>query len=76
MSLWFPRPVYEALPYVYGALGLTFLTVSWFGTQGWASAVLLIAGGGLLLISLVLWLRRHDFRRTQREYDAHSLDDA
>jgi hypothetical protein len=76
MSLWFPKPLYEALPYLYGALGLTFIVVSWVGTRGWVSAVMLIAGCGLLLISLVLWLRRNDFRRAQREYDSHSLDDA
>jgi len=73
--MWFARPVYEALPYLYGALGLTFMTVSWVGTTGVTSAVLLLAGSGLLLISVVLWLRRHDYRRLQREYDSHSLDD-
>jgi hypothetical protein len=73
--MWFPRPLYEALPYLYGMLGLTFLIVSWVGSTGWQSAVLMLAGCGLLLIGLVLWLRRNDYRRTQREYDKHSLDD-
>jgi Flp pilus assembly protein TadB len=75
VNLWFPKPLYESLPYVYGALGLAFAIVSWVGATGLRSAILLIAGCGLLLISLVLWLRRHDYRRMQREYDSHSLDD-
>jgi hypothetical protein len=73
--MWIPKPVYETLPYLYGALGLTFLTVSWTGTTGVVSAVLLITGSGLLLISLVLWLRRKDFRDTQRHYNSRSLDE-
>jgi hypothetical protein len=73
--MWIPKPVYEILPYLYGSLGLTFLTVSWVGTTGVVSAVLLITGSGLLLISLVLWLRRKDFRETQRQYNSRSLDD-
>jgi hypothetical protein len=73
--MWIPRPVYEALPYLYGAIGLTFLTVSWVSVTGVASAVLLVAGSGLLLISCVLWLRRKDFRDAQRRYNARFLDD-
>jgi hypothetical protein len=73
--MWLPKPFYETLPYLYGALGLVFLSVSWVGTTGIASAVLLIAGSGLLLISLVLWLRRKDFRDAQRQYNNRSLDE-
>jgi hypothetical protein len=74
--MWFPKPLYEALPYLYGALGLTFLYVSWVGATGVPSALLLIAGSGLLLISLVLWLRRKDFRDAQRQYKQRSLDES
>ena len=74
--MWLPKPFYETLPYLYGALGFLFLTVSWVGTTGMASAVLLIAGSGLLLISVVLWLRRKDFRDAQRHYNSRSLDES
>lgn len=73
--MWLPKPVYEALPYIYAALGVLFIVESWVGTTGWLSALLLFAGGGLLLIGLVLWLRRKDFRDEQRHYNAHSLDE-
>jgi len=73
--MWLPKPLYELLPYIYGTLGLVFLVVSWMGATGIASAVLLIAGSGLLLISLVLWLRRKDFRDSQRQYTNRSLDE-
>jgi hypothetical protein len=73
--MWLPKPFYETLPYLYGALGLVFLSVSWVGATGLASAVLLITGSGLLLISLVLWLRRKDFRDAQRQYNNRSLDE-
>jgi hypothetical protein len=74
--MWVAKPIYEALPYLYGALGLAFISVSWFGSTGILSALLLICGSGLLLISLVLWLRRRDFRDTQRQYNAKSLEES
>lgn len=73
--MWLPKPVYEALPYLYAALGVAFIAKSWFDAAGWLSALLLIAGSGLLLIGIVLWLRRKDFRDEQRHYNAHSLDE-
>ena len=74
--MWLPRPFYETLPYLYGALGLAFLTVSWIGSTGWASAILLITGSGLLIVSVMLWLRRKDFRDAQRQYNRHSLEES
>jgi hypothetical protein len=74
--MWLPKPFYEALPYIYGAIGLTFIAVSWIGTTGAVSALLLITGSGLLIISLMLWLRRKDFRDAQRQYNSRSLDES
>jgi len=74
--MWLPKPFYEILPYLYGTLGLAFLAASWIETTGTASAILLITGSGLLLISLVLWLRRKDFRDAQRQYNTRSLDES
>ena len=74
--MWLAKPIYEALPYAYGALGLAFIAVSWFGVTGIASALILLCGSGLLLISLVLWLRRRDFRDAQRQYNARSLEES
>src|SRR5262245_38560849 len=73
--MWIPKPIYEALPYVYGALGVFFGYVSWQHTAGWMSAFILLVGAGLLLVAMLLWLRRRDFRDTQKHYNVHSLDD-
>jgi len=73
--MWLPRPIYEALPYIYAALGAVFIVESWIDATGWLSAVLLIAGSGLLLIGIMLWLRRKDFRDEQRQYNVRSLDE-
>jgi hypothetical protein len=73
--MWLPKSIYESLPYLYGALGLMFLTASWIWTTGTASMLLLMTGSGLLLVSMMLWLRRKDFRDTQRQYNRRSLDE-
>jgi predicted membrane channel-forming protein YqfA (hemolysin III family) len=73
--MWLPRPIYEVLPYVYAALGALFIYASWAKTQGWRSALLLVVGGLLLLIGVLLWLRRRDFRDTQKHYNVRSLDE-
>ena len=73
--MWFPKPIYESLPYVYVSLGALFVYASWFETQGWISALLVIVGALLMLVGLLLWLRRRDFRDTQKQYNLRSLDE-
>jgi hypothetical protein len=71
--MWFPRPLYEALPYVYLAAGAVALAAAFMvddAPHGW----LLLLGGGCLTLGLVLWMRRRDYRASQDEYDTHSLD--
>jgi hypothetical protein len=72
--MWIPRPVYEAIPYVYMAAGTGSLVAAYLlerGPRGW----LLTAGAIGLIVGLVLWMRRRDYRATRSEYDTHSLDD-
>jgi hypothetical protein len=72
--MWIPRPLYEAVPYLYIAAGASMLAAAWFMEQlpgGW-----LLAGGGAGLVAgLVIWLRRRDYRTQQAEYDAHAIDE-
>ena len=72
--MWFPRPVYEALPYGYALVGAALLAVAFFGHGG--SRGLLLALGALgLLGGLVLWMRRRDYRANHAAYDRRSIDD-
>jgi len=71
--MWIPRPIYEALPNLYmvagaGQLGAAFVEAT--GPRG----LLLVLGAAGLTLGLVLWMRRRDYRASQREYDTHSLD--
>lgn len=63
-----PRPVYEALPWLYLAVGALTLILWWFSPPAWWVSLLatvgIIAGvGGLTLV-----LRRRDYRDQQRRY--------
>ena len=74
MGLWIPRPIYEAIPYLYMAGGSALLVAAHLmerGPRGW----LLVAGAAGLTTGLMLWMRRRDYRATRSEYDARSLDD-
>jgi hypothetical protein len=74
MAMWIPRPVYEAIPYVYMLAGGGLLSAAYVldqGPRGW-----LLAGGAVALtLGLVLWMRRRDYRDTRSEYDTQSLDE-
>lgn len=71
--MWIPRPLYEALPYLYMVLGVALLGAAYFLASG-PRSLLLAAGAISLTLGLVLWMRRRDYRTSQREYDTHSLD--
>ncbi|MGD9841613.1 MAG: hypothetical protein AB7F79_03575 [Steroidobacteraceae bacterium] len=72
--MWLSRPVYELLPYIYMMLGIVLLAGSGFVTGGWIN-LMLVLGVAALIVGVVLWLRRRDYRRGQREYNSRSLDD-
>jgi hypothetical protein len=72
--MWLPRPFYEAVPYAWMAAGVVALGAAWFLPQG-PRGLLLALGAGALTLGLVLWMRRRDYRTSQREYDTRTLDD-
>ena len=71
--MWIPRPIYEALPYAYAAAGVALLAAAYFVEQG-PRGLLLALGAAGTTVGLVIWMRRRDYRASQREYDPHSLD--
>lgn len=73
--MWLARPLYESLPYAYMLFGIVLALCSyWLNSTRWSSW-LLAAGGLALVVGLVLWLKRKDYRKAQLEYNRHSLDE-
>jgi len=73
--MWIARPIYELLPYIYMALGAVLIGVAWFLQMEILPSILLGVGALSLLIGIVLFLRRKDYRTRQAEYTNRSLDD-
>lgn len=71
--MWIPRPIYEVLPHAYMAGGAALAAAAFFVERG-PRGLLFVLGAGGLTLGLVLWMRRRDYRSSQREYDTHSLD--
>ena len=72
--MWFPRPVYEALPYAYAIIGAALVGAA-FVFEAAPRGLLLTLGALALVGGLVIWMRRRDYRATHAEYDRHSIDD-
>jgi hypothetical protein len=73
--MWIARPVYEALPYVYMAIGIALIASAWCVDVQSLPSVLIVAGGLSVVGGLVLWMHRRDYREKQAEYDNRSLDE-
>ena len=69
--MWFPRPVYEALPYALLLTGSLLVVLAYFAGSGWLQTSLLLAGGVIAVAGLVLLLKRRDYRmsRSRIKYD-------
>jgi Zn-dependent protease with chaperone function len=62
------KPLYESLPLLWALAGLACLVVSWWqGKAAW-SGVVALAGLGLLVVAIAVWLHRRDYRATSAEY--------
>ena len=74
MATWIPGRLYESLPYLYMAAGAAAFAVAFLSDRG-PHGVLMFFGGLGLTVGCVLWMRRRDYRRSQADYDSHSLDE-
>ena len=73
--MWLARPVYEFLPYFYMLVGVGLLAAAWVVEAETLPSVFLVIGALSLILGLVLWLRRKDYRTRQSEYRGSPLDD-
>jgi len=62
------KPFYESLPLLYGALGATLLWLSYrYRESGWSTPCA-VAGLLGLVVGLMVWMRRRDYRATSADY--------
>jgi hypothetical protein len=62
------KSVYESLPAVYAALGGALLWLSYhYRESGW-STLCAVAGLLGLVVGLMVWMRRRDYRATSADY--------
>jgi len=73
--MWLSRPIYELLPYLYMLIGIVLAVASYLVNDAHRSSWLLGGAGLAMLVGLVFWLKRKDYRRAQREYNRRSLDE-
>lgn len=62
------RPLYEALPWVYIAIGVAAVAASFAWREPEWSDWMAVCGAAAVVIGLVLVLRRRDYRIQQRRY--------
>jgi hypothetical protein len=62
------RPVYESLPGAYALAGALLLWVSYRYREVWWSTPCALAGLAGLIVGLVIWMRRRDYRATSADY--------
>ena len=66
--------MYEALPYLAAGAGLGCFAVAWWVEHA-PQSLLFIAGGALVTVGALLWMKRRDYRATQSGYDPRAIDE-
>jgi Flp pilus assembly protein TadB len=60
--MWLSKPVYEALPYYYGLLGLVALAARLYVDYWYWPLICTIVGVASLAAGVFVWVRRRDYR--------------
>ena len=63
--MWLSKPIYEALPYYYIAIGLAALLASLYVNYWYWPLICTVVGLGSLIAGLVVWLKRRDYRQSR-----------
>ena len=64
--MWLSKPVYEALPYYYGGLGLVALAARLYVDYWDWPLICTVVGVGSLVAGVVVWLKRREHRSRPR----------
>ena len=72
--MWLPRPVYEAVPYASVLAGVACFALAYFSENG-PRGFELALGGLLVVLGLMLWMKRRDYRSAQADYNPRALDE-
>jgi hypothetical protein len=60
--MWLSKPLYEALPFYYIALGLIALVAGLYANYWYWPAICTVVGIGSLIAGAVVWVKRRDYR--------------
>lgn len=72
--MWIPRPLYEALPYLWVLAGVVLFVLPFIAHDLPWRELAMVGGAACVLVGCVFWMHRRDFRARQVEY-GKSLDD-
>ena len=64
--MWLSKPVYEALPYYYGVLGLVALAARLYVDYWYWPLICTIVGVASLAAGVFVWVKRRDRRSRSR----------
>ncbi len=63
--MWLSKPLYESVPYFYSVAGVAGLVASVYVNDWHWPAICTALGLVCLLIGLVVWLKRRDYRQSR-----------
>jgi hypothetical protein len=66
--MWIPRPLYEALPYLWVLAGVGLLAAPFLLDEFDWRGIALAGGVVCILVGCVFWMHRREFRARQVEY--------
>jgi hypothetical protein len=69
MRLWLSKQIYETLPFFYLIAGVISLAASLYLDYWYWPTVCLIIGFACLILGLVVYLKRRDFRNNRKPLD-------
>jgi hypothetical protein len=67
------RPIYESLPYAYGAIGALAIFLFYLDPVGIPAGIAFVIGFLAETAALTLFLRRQDYRELSREYSGETI---